>query len=144
MNNKQILKLLWKNKWCIAVVAIVLGILSYMKLQTTEGFDCNAGSFDEEINEGKKLVWFYAPWCGHCKTMHAAWDEACTHVNKNGERPMIKVDVGDKANPKHTEICKRFKIDGFPTILGLNNGIPSSVYDKERTSAEFLNFTKSM
>lgn len=144
MNNKKIFKLLFKYKWCVAVVCLVWGICSYMKLQTTEGFDCKAESFDEAVSNGKKLVWFYAPWCGHCKTMHAAWDEACVRVNKNGEKPMVKIDVGDKANPKHSEICKRFNIKGFPTILGLNNGSPSSVYDNDRTSSGFISFLKTM
>ena len=62
-------------------ILIALGAIACSFITTREGFESSPSSFNDDIASGKKVVWFYAPWCGHCKTMHKDWDDAASAVN---------------------------------------------------------------
>ena len=42
-----------------------------------------AKNFDEIVNDESKdvLIEFYAPWCGHCKSLAPKYDELATKVS---------------------------------------------------------------
>ena len=42
-----------------------------------------AKNFDEIVNDESKdvLIEFYAPWCGHCKSLAPKYDELAEKVN---------------------------------------------------------------
>lgn len=42
-------------------------------------------TFDEIVNDETKdvLIEFYAPWCGHCKTLEPKYNELGEAVSKN-------------------------------------------------------------
>ena len=56
-----------------------------------------------------RFVKFYAPWCGHCKTLAPAWEEISQSLV--GEVNVAKVDV-----PANQDLGRRFDIKGFPTL----------------------------
>lgn len=148
MNITKVLKSVYKIQdlhVIILLACICVGVLFYIAfiLNNIEGFESNADNFHKDIRVGNKLVWFYAPWCGHCKTMHKDWDKASLLVNRNRETHMVKVNVGDKENKKHQQISDEFNIKGFPTILGLNMGQKVSEYNGDRTSDAFVAHVKS-
>jgi thioredoxin-like negative regulator of GroEL len=143
MNTTKLLKAFKKHKWYIVTLCVV-ALLVAMSLKRTEGFESGEDTFHRDVRVGKKLVWFYAPWCGHCKTMHKDWDEATLLVNRNKQTPMIKINVGEKDNKKHQQISNEFNIQGFPTILGLSNGKKVSVYDGPRTSDAFVEHVQTL
>ena len=58
------------------------------------------------------LVWFYAPWCAHCKAMAAAY-EMVAHAFKRDARVVVaKVDA-----TVHTAVKNKFEVTEFPKIL---------------------------
>lgn len=68
------------------------------------------------------IVKFYAPWCGHCKSLSPTWDAFSKQNNskkcKSGKNVFIvKLDADANA-----EQAKKHGIDGFPTIKVFNNG----------------------
>ena len=68
------------------------------------------------------LVKFYAPWCGHCKTLAPTWDTITKKLNgkqtKGGKKIWItKVDAD--ANSEQAQV---HGIQGFPTIKVFNGG----------------------
>jgi thiol-disulfide isomerase/thioredoxin/Ca2+-binding RTX toxin-like protein len=87
-----------------------------------------------EIKSGKKLVLFYADWCGHCKKIKPVWDEAADHVNKDDVK-MIKVNCGE-GSEEDKKIMKKYNIDGYPTIIKFVDGTPS-LYRGDRDANSF-------
>ena len=134
-----------KNIICLAGVIVVLfGLLGLIKLSTPkvfEGFEATPSNFNSKILSGKKFVWFYATWCGHCKSVHKSWDAAADEVNV-GDKHMIKIDIGDGKNPEHQEISKKYNIKGFPTMLLLDNRKKVDEYRGNRSKTEFINYCK--
>jgi len=55
------------------------------------------------------LVEFYAPWCGHCKSLAPAWDTAATNL-----KGIVK--VGAVNGDEERELAGLYQIKGFPTI----------------------------
>jgi thiol-disulfide isomerase/thioredoxin len=135
---------LLKMKYLKMVVLVLIGYLLFRFIQGfREGFESNPATFTEDIKDGKKFVWFYADWCGHCKTMHDAWDTAAKKVNAAGKNIMMKINVGDAKNKNHQQLSKKYGIDGFPTIMMLDNGKKTGEYAGPRTADDFEKYCKS-
>ena len=72
-------------------------------------------NFDEEIQKYEHiLVEFYAPWCGHCKSLAPEYEKAAKELD------LAKVDV-----TVNKALGERFEIKGFPTLLFFKNGVPT-------------------
>ena len=136
-----------KKRSCFNIlgIAITAAVIVLVLMQGTdsivENFEASSSNFLDSVSSGRKLVWFYAPWCGHCKSMHKDWDNAAAEVNL-GDNTMIKVDVGDQNNKEHAKINKQFGVSGYPTILLLNNGKKEQEYSGGRTQNDFINYCK--
>uniref|UniRef100_A0A7S4V430 Thioredoxin domain-containing protein n=1 Tax=Alexandrium monilatum TaxID=311494 RepID=A0A7S4V430_9DINO len=70
------------------------------------------------------FVKFYAPWCGHCKSMKPAWDELMAEFE--GHKTILVADVDCIGDGK--SICDKIGVEGFPTI---KHGDPSNLEDYE-------------
>ena len=57
------------------------------------------------------MVEFYAPWCGHCKTLTPIWEEL---AEKSQDMSVGKVDCTDEDN---YELCVQFDVKGYPTLI---------------------------
>jgi len=70
-------------------------------------------NFDAIVNDESKdvLIEFYAPWCGHCKTLAPKYDELATKLA--GEKNIVIAKVDATAN----DIPPYYEVRGFPTIF---------------------------
>ena len=68
-------------------------------------------SFDETVLNSKDmwLVEFYAPWCGHCKSLKPEWAKAATLLK--GQVKVAKVD-----STVETRLASKYGIQGYPSI----------------------------
>ncbi|CAH0517144.1 unnamed protein product [Peronospora belbahrii] len=96
--------------------------------------------FDAEVIHSKKhaLVEFYAPWCGHCKTLAPIYEEVGAIFA--GEEDVLIAKVDATAND---ELKTRFNIKGFPTIyyFGPESDEPLDYTDgnNKESFVEFIN-----
>ena len=67
-----------------------------MRIDHTLPFDTLQENFDEEIVKHKwTMVEFYAPWCGHCKSLAPKYEKVANHFKKAAK----KVICSDSHHP---------------------------------------------
>jgi protein disulfide-isomerase A1 len=94
-------------------------------------------TFDSIVNDPTKnvLVEFYAPWCGHCKTLEPKYNDLGEEYKDHTDVVIAKVDATENDVPA--------EIEGFPTLIfyPTNNkkGVP---YEGERSKEALSAFIK--
>ncbi|KAF1815721.1 protein disulfide-isomerase tigA precursor [Eremomyces bilateralis CBS 781.70] len=71
-------------------------------------------NFDNVVLKSGKpaLVEFFAPWCGHCKTLAPIYEELAQNLAFAEDKVSIaKVDADE-----HKDLGRRFGVQGFPTL----------------------------
>ena len=74
------------------------------------------------------LMFFYAPWCGHCKTMKPELAAAAADPQVKDKYVLAGMNVD---NPDSFVVREQFNITGFPTILYFENGVKMFDYGGE-------------
>ena len=96
----------WTVPMVVAVVSVLFLFLAYQPRHT---------------------VLYFAPWCGHCKTLMPVWDE----LQKELGSLMQKIDCTQDGN--------NCGIQAFPTII-LYSGWQSKKYEGPRTKEALRDF----
>lgn len=76
--------------------------------------DLLPSTFDDIVLKSGKpaLVEFFAPWCGHCKTLAPVYEELAEKFAFATDKVTIaKVDADE-----HKTLGRRFGVQGFPTL----------------------------
>ena len=71
-------------------------------------------NFDDVVLKSGKpsLVEFFAPWCGHCKTLAPVYEELASSF----EFAKDKVNIAKVDADANKELGRRFGVQGFPTL----------------------------
>lgn len=101
---------------------IALSILSFSSTINAQGFYKNSDvleldttNFNQVVLKSNQttIVEFYAPWCGHCKNLKKDYTKAAKHLKDIAQVGAVNCDYA-----KNKNICSKYKIEGYPTILG--------------------------
>jgi protein disulfide-isomerase-like protein len=96
-------------------------------------------TFKEYVLDSDKevLVKFYAPWCGHCKTIAPHYEEAARRISNNPNIILIKVDSTEN------EVAS-VNVEGFPTLKywGKDKSVEPIDFDGDRTSDGIIEWLK--
>jgi len=94
-----------------------------------------AKNFEELVTNSEKdvLIEFYAPWCGHCKSLAPKYDEL---GEKMAEENVEIVKMDATAN----DVPAGFEVRGFPTIFWVKKGDKPVSYNGGREVDDFVKY----
>lgn len=97
-------------------------------------------NFDEIVNDPTKdvLIEFYAPWCGHCKSLEPKYTELGEKLAGVKDVVIAKMDATSNDSPS------QYDVQGFPTIYWAPMGNKSNPkkYEGGREVSAFIEFIK--
>jgi protein disulfide-isomerase-like protein len=87
------------------------------------------------------MVEFYAPWCGHCKTLEPQYEQAASSLKKfrNTGVVLAKMDASAEVN-KNAAAAEG--IEGFPTLKMYTKGKAPEDYSGERDADSIVAYMK--
>ncbi|XP_064620001.1 protein disulfide-isomerase A3-like [Lineus longissimus] len=97
--------------------------------------------FDKIVNDETKdvLIEFYAPWCGHCKSLEPKYNELGEKLKANENLVIAKMDA--TAN----DVPAPYDVRGFPTIYFSPKGDKQNPkkYEMGREVPDFIKYLKN-
>ncbi len=91
----------------------------------------------ENFGNPATLTYYYMENCGHCKRFNPEWD---TFVqNYTGPVKLRKVEMNEAGSD-----LEKYNINGFPTILAVDENGDKKDYEGPRTAEGLTNFLNSM
>ena len=96
----------------------------------------NASEFNEKIKGMNGPILFHSPSCIHCITLRPIWTKMIKELKNKTVKCQV-LEVNAEALPM---IQNPFKVDGFPKIINIENGVQKDVFAEERNVNNMLEF----
>ncbi len=96
-------------------------------------------SFESFVEDSTDVfIEFYAPWCGHCKSLAPKYDE----LGKKLKAELPKVKIGKVDATKNDFPRDRFQVSGYPTLYFKPSGGKPMQYKGAREVKDMFEFIK--
>lgn len=98
----------------VSLKTFALAALTATAAAKSAVIDLIPSNFDDVVLKSGKptLVEFFAPWCGHCKTLAPIYEDLASVF----EHAKDKVQIAKVDADAQRDLGKRFGIKGFPTL----------------------------
>lgn len=139
ITEENILKFLadWENKklkgYYKSQDPSIVRMDNYVKILVGETYSQEVLDNDKDV-----LVFWYAPWCGHCRAMTPKYHETAKRLRQNKNLIVAKIDA--TLNEHETVF-----IDAFPKVIfykGNQKNKPYITYQGDRTVDDEISFIK--
>ena len=135
---KKLVKNFKKIPILLQLLILISILLLFFKKKTTNIEPFTTKSMGE-------VTFFHMTGCGHCNKMKNDWSNFQQNWSDN------EIIINDKEQGEARDLCKKYNISGFPTIVFTINGeIPPQsqnqqhVYNGNRTASDLERWTKEM
>ena len=118
---------------CLSPMVLIL-VICLMMVSIFNYFNKPQYLIEGFSNNKPTLVLFYADWCGHCKSMKPEWKKFEKKYSNNCKK------VEDKSITD--EHRKKYKVNGYPTIVLIKDDKIIETYKGERNFEGFESFIK--
>ncbi|GAA0141037.1 chaperone [Lithospermum erythrorhizon] len=98
----------------------------------------SSDNFDQIVLDETKdvLVEFYAPWCGHCKSLAPIYEKVASAFKNEDDVVIANLDAD-----KHKDLAQKYGVSGYPTLKFFPKGNKAGEeYDGGRDLDEFVTF----
>lgn len=92
-------------------------------------------TFDNYVATGNHFVKFYAPWCGYCKKLAPTWEKLAESLHFTTNVRVSQVDCTE-----HKEVCQRFEVKGYPSLLWIVDGQKIEKYSGDRSIEDLKSY----
>ena len=92
-----------------------------------------------DVSHGKRVILFHWKDCGHCKQMMPEWQR---FVKLNANNKKVKIETVEKDDAP--ELIQKYNVQGFPTIIAINDGKKIKEFEGERTVDDLQRFANSV
>jgi len=119
---------------------LLISISALASLSTAFGSSVvlTQSNYEDETNGKMVFIKFFAPWCGHCKSLAPKWTDMASELVGNPTVLVGEIDCDDE-----NDLCEDHDIEGFPTIKW---GSPDALsdYNLDMETEEMVKFVKNM
>ncbi|KAK2996345.1 hypothetical protein RJ639_024949 [Escallonia herrerae] len=98
----------------------------------------SSDNFNEIVLDETKdvLVEFYAPWCGHCKSLAPTYEKVATAFKLENDVVVANLDAD-----KYKDLAEKYGVSGYPTLKFFpKNNKAGEDYDGGRDLDDFVTF----
>jgi len=116
-------------------VFLLLVLCAYL-INASDVLELTPDNFDKNVGGGEPaFVEFFAPWCGHCKSLAPEYEKVATAFAR------LPVKVASVDADKYKDLGGRFGVSGFPTLKYFPAGSTEpEAYNGGRTAQDILSF----
>jgi protein disulfide-isomerase A1 len=116
----------------LLVIAALVAVVSGAAVKVLDD-----DNFSETIASGNVIVEFFAPWCGHCKSLAPHFEKAAATLADEGI-VLASVDA-----TVYGELAGKYDVKGYPTLKVFKNGAVSE-YKGGRTEDTIVSYARKI
>jgi thiol-disulfide isomerase/thioredoxin len=114
--------------------------LERVEFLTDRDFD-KQGNLLKHAKEDRSVVLFFAPWCGHCKSLAPDYAVFASHAPPDSFVGAVDATAQPSLLQRQGSfVPEEYRISGYPTIVGYRKGNFKQIYQGSRTVSGLTEF----